>query len=54
LVLLSGWLLYGHLKMLNKVVKHTLTTTFTRLKAGLTKDNPLSRLVASLGNPHTT
>ncbi|XP_071679743.1 uncharacterized protein [Lolium perenne] len=40
LVLSSGGLPHGRLAMLNKAVKHTLTTTFTRLKAGLTKDSP--------------
>nr|XP_051177134.1 uncharacterized protein LOC127291851 [Lolium perenne] len=40
LVLSSGGLSHGRLAMLNKAVKHTLTTTFTRLKAGLTKDSP--------------
>ncbi|KAK1684049.1 hypothetical protein QYE76_044897 [Lolium multiflorum] len=53
LVLSSGGLPHGRLAMMNKAVKHKLTTTFTRLKAGLTKDSP-SRLVAGLGNPHTT
>ncbi|KAM0855632.1 hypothetical protein ACQ4PT_049640 [Festuca glaucescens] len=40
LVLSSGGLRHGCLKMLNTKVKHTLTTTFMRLKAGLTKDSP--------------
>ncbi|XP_071677920.1 uncharacterized protein [Lolium perenne] len=40
LVLSSGGLPHGLLAMMNKAVKHTLTTTFTRLKAGLTKDSP--------------
>ncbi|KAK1631130.1 hypothetical protein QYE76_005445 [Lolium multiflorum] len=39
LVLSSGGLPHGRLAMMNKAVKHTLTTTFTRLKAGLTKDS---------------
>ncbi|KAK1628375.1 hypothetical protein QYE76_002690 [Lolium multiflorum] len=40
LVLSSGGLPHGRLAMMNKAVKHKLTTTFTRLKAGLTKDSP--------------
>jgi hypothetical protein len=39
-VLSSGWLPHGHLKLLNTKVNHTLTTTFTRLKAVLNKDKP--------------
>ena len=40
-LLLSGHgLEHGRTKFLNAAVKHTLTTTFTRLKAGLTSDSP--------------
>ena len=39
LVLSGHGLQHGRLKVLNKKVKHTLTTSFTRLKASLTGDS---------------
>ena len=41
LLLSGGGLPHGHLPCLNKKVKPTLTTSYTRLKAGLPKDSPL-------------
>ena len=41
-LLLSGeGLPHGRLRCLNKKVKPTLTTSYTRLKAGLPKDSPI-------------
>jgi hypothetical protein len=52
LVLSGHGLQHGHLKVLNTKVKHTLTTSFTRLKAVLTLTAPLSRLVTNLVDPN--
>ena len=53
LLLSSGGLPHGRLDFMNAVVKPSLTTTYTRVKATNTSDTPPSRLVASLVHPPT-
>jgi hypothetical protein len=52
LVLSGHGLQHGRLKVFNTKVKHSLTTSFTCLKAVLTLTAPLSRLVTSLIDPN--